>query len=35
MKLDDKVKHIESAQKELTSLCFDACFNTKKFVIDK
>ena len=35
MKLDDKVKHIESSQKELTSICFDACFNTKKFVVDK
>ena len=35
MKLDDKVKHIEGAQKELTSLCFDACFSTKKFVVDK
>ena len=35
MNLDDKVKHIESTQKEMTALCFDACFSTKKFTVDK
>ena len=27
------MKHIEAVQKDLTSVCFDACFNTKKFKV--
>ena len=34
MNQNDKVKHIESVQKELTSICFNACFGTKKFKVD-
>ena len=34
MLTDDKVKHIEATQKQVTSICFDACFNTKKLKVD-
>jgi len=34
MNQSDKSKHIESVQKELTSICFEACFGTKKFKVD-
>ena len=30
----EKVKHIESVQKEITSVCFEACFRPKKFSVD-
>jgi hypothetical protein len=35
MNQQDKAKHIESIQKEITSVCFEACFNPKKFVVEK
>lgn len=34
MNQTDKSKHIEQVQKELTSICFDACFNPKKYKVD-
>jgi hypothetical protein len=34
MNESDKVKHIEAVQKELTSMCFEACFNPKKFKVE-
>ncbi len=30
MKKDDKLKHIEQTQKQITAICFDHCFNTKR-----
>jgi len=35
MNQSDKVKHIESVQKEVTSMCFDTCFKTKNMQVDK
>ena len=34
MNQDDKVKHIETAQKDVTQICFDQCFSHKKFILD-
>ena len=34
MNQDDKVKHIEAAQKDVTHMCFDQCFSHKKFLLD-
>ena len=34
MNQDDKVKHIEATQKDLTLVCFDQCFSKKKFLLD-
>jgi hypothetical protein len=34
MKKEDKLKHIEQTQKELTAICFESCFDKKKFVVD-
>ena len=34
MNQDDKVKHIESVQKDVTQICFDECFKTKNFMLD-
>ena len=34
MNQDDKVKHIEATQKDLTAICFDECFSDKKLILD-
>ena len=34
MNQDDKVKHIEAAQKDVSAVCFDLCFSNKKFILD-
>ena len=34
MNQDDKIKHIESTQKDLTQMCFNECFSHKNFLLD-
>jgi len=34
MNQDDKLKHIEAYQKDITAVCFDHCFHAKKFKLD-
>lgn len=34
MNKDDKLRHIENIEKEMSSYCFGHCFNKKKFVVD-
>ena len=34
MDIEDKGKHIESTQKQLTAFCFKSCFDQKKFFVD-
>ena len=34
MNKEDKLRHIESVEKAMTQVCFNSCFNRKKFVMD-